>query len=175
MISVAPILAQRRLVLAAASVLLCWFTLVVSASAASIILEVEAANAPPGFNKADLPRYLALHMTEARLTEWRFEPVADNASRPNRVVWSFKLNPYAGGEVKRFTRTPGGRRPVTLEVRLYLNGEYQTLVEGQAVIVGGPNDPDLAAAVTNLAERLLGLSGAYRAIETGRRATLPAR
>jgi len=114
-------------------------------------------------------------MTEARLTEWRFEPVADNASRPNRVVWSFKLNPYAGGEVKRFTRTPGGRRPVTLEVRLYLNGEYQTLVEGQAVIVGGPNDPDLATAVTNLAERLLGLSGAYRAIETGRRGTLPAR
>src|SRR5215475_1724888 len=116
MISVAPILAQRRLVLAAASVLLCWFTLVVSASAASIILEVEAANAPPGFNKADLSRYLALHMTEAGLTEWRFEPVADNASRPNRVVWSFKLNPYAGGEVKSFARRRERRHSVTFEV-----------------------------------------------------------
>ena len=31
-----------------------------------------------------------------------------------------------------------------------MNGKYQTLVEKQAVIEGGPTDPDLAAAVASL-------------------------
>lgn len=144
-------------------------------AATPVILVVESSGGLPGFHIHDLPEYLASHMADAKLTDWHFEPMANDASRPNRVVWSFKLNPYAGGEVKRFSRIPGGRRPVTFEVRLYLNGEYQTLVEGQAMIVGGPNDPALAAAVTNLAESLLGPSGAYRAIKAGRRGTLPAR
>jgi hypothetical protein len=143
-------------------------------AATPITLGVEASAGLPGFHIRDLPEYLASHMADAKLTDWHFEPVANNASRPNRVVWSFKLNPYAGGEVRSFTRTPGGRRPVTLEARLYLNGEYQTLVEGQAMMVGGPNDPVLAAAVTNLAGSLLGPSGAYRAIDAGRRGALPA-
>jgi hypothetical protein len=50
------------------------------------------------------------------------------------------------------------------EVRLYLNGEYQTLVEKQAIIQGGADDPDLAAAVASVTQSLLGPSGAYHAI-----------
>ena len=142
-------------------------------AATPVTLGVEASGALPGFHIRDLPEYLASHMADARLTDWRFEPA--NASPPNRVVWSFKLNPYAGGEVKSFASRREGRHFVTFEVRLYLNGEYQTLVESQATIVGGPNDPALAAAVTNLAGSLLGPSGAYRAIEAGRRGSLPAR
>jgi hypothetical protein len=37
-----------------------------------------------------------------------------------------------------------------------LNGEYQTLVKKQAVIEGGPDDPDLAAAVAGVTQSLLG-------------------
>ena len=144
-------------------------------AAAATTLEVEAATGLPGFHRGDLQRYLAVHMAEATLGEWRFESAADNGSAANRVEWSFKLNPYAGGEVRRFggLLSPEGRlashRPVTIEAKLYLNGEYQTLVEQQAIVEGGADDPDLAAAVASITRNLLGPAGAYRAIDTGPR------
>jgi hypothetical protein len=137
-------------------------------------LQVEASDGLPGFHRADLQRYLALHMAEARLGEWLFVPGADGSAR-DRVEWTFKLNPYAGGEVRNFVHTLvyerqfGVHRPVTIEARLYLNGEYQTLVEQQAIIHGGPDDPELAAAVATATQNLLGPSGAYRAIDLGLR------
>jgi hypothetical protein len=143
-------------------------------AAAPLTLQVEASDTLPGFHIGDLPRYLALHMAEARLSDWRFEPGADKGSAPDRVEWTFKLNPYAGGEVRNFTRphmaerTFGAYRPVTIEARLFLNGQYQTLVEKQAVLQGGPGDPDLAAAVASATQDLLGPQGAFRAIDSGR-------
>jgi hypothetical protein len=108
---------------------------------------------------------------------WRctFEPAADKGSAPDRVEWRFKLNPYAGGDVRSFVRphmaerTFAAYRSVTIEAKLYLNGQYQTLVEKQAVIEGGPNDPNLAAAVAAVTETLLGPQGAFRAIDSGQR------
>src|SRR3954452_19999047 len=73
-------------------------------AAAQLTLQVETSDVLPGFHLGDLPRYLALHMAEARLADWRFEPAADKGSTPDRVEWSFKLNPYAGGEVRTFVR-----------------------------------------------------------------------
>jgi len=64
--------------------------------------------------------------------------------------------------------TFGVHRPITIEARLYLNGKYQTLVKEKAIIQGGPDDPDLAAAVANLTQNLLNPSGAYRSIHRGR-------
>jgi hypothetical protein len=142
-------------------------------AAAAMTLQVEASVGLPGFHRADLERYLALHMAEAGLGEWRFEPAADSGSARDRVEWRFRLNPYAGGEVRNFVHTPvhersvGVHRPITIEARLYLNGEYQTLVEKHAVIQGGPNDPEFAAAVASATQNLLGPSGAYRSIDTG--------
>src|ERR1700757_1236038 len=68
--------------------------------AAPLILQVVTSDTLPGFHLGDLPRYLALHMAEARLADWRFEPSAENGSASDRVEWKFKLNPYAGGEVR---------------------------------------------------------------------------
>jgi len=180
LISAGPILTRCRLVLVAVSVLVCWFAPIISAAAAtSIILEVGAAGSPPGFQKGDLPRYLTLHMNDAGLTEWRFEPTMGEGLPANYVLWTFRLNPYAGGEVRSFRlqhmRTGTFRRPITLEARLYLNGEYQTLVEGQAMIEGGPDDPDLASVVTKLTRSLLGPSGAYHRIDAGQRRAGPLR
>jgi hypothetical protein len=144
-------------------------------AAAATTLQVEAATGLPGFHRDDLQRYLAVHMADAGLGEWRFEPAADNGSAANRVEWNFKLNPYAGGEVRNFAHTSvderelGLHHPITIEARLYLNGEYQTLVEAQAIFHGGPNDPALATAVANVTQNLLGPSGAYRAIDLGLR------
>jgi len=115
-------------------------------------------------------------MNEARLGDWRFEPArTSDAPAPNRVEWSFKLNPYAGGQVRTFVRPQmeerivGVHRPITIEVRLYLNGEYQTLVSGEAVVEGGPDDPELATVIEKLTRTLLAPSGAYRSIDTGQR------
>jgi hypothetical protein len=153
----------------------------ISANAAST-LKVEAANGLPGFHRADLSRYLVSQMAGAQLADWRFEPTEGDSSAPDRVVWSFKLNPYAGGEVRSFVHTLiyqrqlGVRRPVTIEARLYVNGQYQTLVEKQAIVQGGPNDPELAAAVASATQSLLGPAGAYRAIDAAPpRSTHPSR
>jgi hypothetical protein len=151
------------------------------AVSAATTLQVTALDTLPGFHLADLPRYLALHMADAHLTDWRFEPAADHPSPPDRIEWSFKLSPYAGGEIRSFTRphladrTFGVHRPITIEARLYLNGAYQTLVEKQAVIQGGPDDADLAAAVASVTQNLLGPQGAYRAVDSGQRPASPAR
>jgi hypothetical protein len=146
-------------------------------AAAFITLKVEASNGLPGFPRADLSRYLALQMTEVGLSHWRFESAAESGSGPDRVEWSFKLNPYAVGDVRRFgrslieERTVHAHRSITIQTRLYLHGEYQTLVEGQAVIDEGRgrDDPHLAETVANVTKNLLGPSGAYRAIDVGQR------
>lgn len=176
---VSPLASARRRV-----ALVAWWALVtafgpfaLARAAASTTLEVEASNALPGFHRADLPRYLALHMAEAQLADWRFEAATSNGIPADRVEWSFKLNPYAGGEVRSFARSLslfheqkfGAHRPITIEARLYLNGEYQTLVEEQAIVQGGPDDSDLAAVVAKVTQNLLGPSGAYRAIDMGQR------
>jgi hypothetical protein len=141
--------------------------------AAASSLEVEGSGAVPGFHSSEQLRgYLTLHMTEARPVNWRFELAATgDASAPDRVKWRFKLGPYAGGEVRSFvppfTETIGAHRPITIEARLYLNGKYRRLVKKKAIIEGGPDDPDLAAAVASLTQNLLGLSGGYCAINSG--------
>ena len=149
------------------------FVPLVSASAS--LLKVEGSGGVPGFDGAELSRYLTLQMTEAQPANWHFEPAAAGGTpAPDRVQWNFHLGPYAGGEVRSFVPrqmdevTFGVHRPITIEARLYLNGKYQTLVKEKAIIQGGPDDPNLAAAVTNLTQNLLNPSGAYRSIHRGR-------
>jgi hypothetical protein len=146
--------------------------LIASADAETpITLKVEAAHGLPGLNHSALCRFLAAHMADAAVAGWRFVPAEGDVAAPNRVEWTFRLNPYAGGETRQFVREPvreqgfDAHRPATVEVRLYLNGEYQTLVAQQAMIQGGPNDTELAAAVASTTASLLGPSGAYRAID----------
>ena len=144
-------------------------------------LIVEATRGLPGLHHSALSRLLAAHMAEVGLADWRFVPAAGDASAPDRVEWTIRLNPYAGGEVRNFVHTLfyeqrlGVHRPVTIEARLYLNGQYQALVQKQAVMQGGPDDPELVGAVASVTENLLGPSGAYRAIDIGRRPALQAR
>jgi hypothetical protein len=144
-----------------------------AATAAQVTLQVEASHGLPGLHHSALARFIAAHMAEAGLADWRFEAAAANAAiAADRVEWTFRLNPYAGGEVRNFAHSLadewrfGVHRPITIEARLYLNGEYQTLVEKQAVIQGGADDPDLAAAVESITQNLLGPTGAYRAIDS---------
>src|ERR1700741_2917680 len=133
-----PASARRRVALAARWALVIAFWPVVSAPAmAQVTLEVEVSHGLPGLHHSALSRFLAAHMADAGLAGWRFNPVASDDVAADRVEWSFKFNPYAGGEVRSFVRSLiyernfGARRPITIEARLYLNGQYQTLVEQQ--------------------------------------------
>ncbi|HYP35286.1 MAG TPA: hypothetical protein VEQ62_02985 [Stellaceae bacterium] len=151
--------------------------LVPLAPASAALLEVEGSGAIPGFHSSgQLRRYLTLQTAEAEPADWRFGPAAaGDAPAPDRVKWRFKLHPYAGGEVRTFVlpymedKTFGVHRPITIEARLFLNGEYQTLVKGKSIIEGGPDDPDLAPAVASLTQNLLRPSGAYGALNKGQR------
>jgi hypothetical protein len=79
----------RRLALVVAFVLPAILTPFTSIFAATLtILNVETPGALPGFHSADLPRYIAQQMAEARLANLRFRPIA-GGHPPNRVEWSF--------------------------------------------------------------------------------------
>jgi hypothetical protein len=148
--------------------------LALASAAAPVTLQVVATRGLLGFHHSALSRFLAAQMARVGLPGWRFEPAAGAGIPANRVEWTFKLNPYAGGEVRSFVHTLShderlvGRRPVTIEARLYLGGEYEALVDEQALVRGDPDDPGLAAAVASVTESLLGPHGAYRAIDIGR-------
>src|SRR6516165_7139735 len=93
---------------------------------AASLLEVEASGAVPGFHSSEQLRgYLTSHMAEAQPVDWRFEPAATgDAPTPDRVKWHFKLDPYAGGEVRTVVppytdeETFAVDRPITIEARL---------------------------------------------------------
>src|SRR5215469_4187360 len=63
-------------------------------AAAPVTLKVEALQGLPGLHHSELSRFLAAHMADARLAEWRFEPAQGDINAPNRVEWTFRLNPY---------------------------------------------------------------------------------
>jgi hypothetical protein len=81
---------------------------------------------------------------------------------PDRVEWSFKLNPYAEERCAGLVRHSTGELSMYI-VRSQSNGEYQTVVEKQAIFDEGRgrNDPHLAETVASVTQNLLGPSGAY--------------
>jgi hypothetical protein len=76
------------------------------------------------------------------------------------VEWRFSLLPYAGGTIRQFIPMPGvtqrlGRkRMVAAEVRLFLDGQYQTTAIGQEAVLGGADDPELGALIARTARSL---------------------
>ena len=74
-----PASARRRAAFVTAWVLAIVFGSVASApAAAQVTLQVVATDGLPGFHRADLAGYLAQHMAETRLADWRFEPANGN-------------------------------------------------------------------------------------------------
>jgi hypothetical protein len=116
----------------------------------------------PGFGKPELPPFIANEMNEAGVADWRFVPAASDAQpAPNRIEWRFKPNPYAGGITlhrpggeREIDQTFGVHRPISVEVRLYLNGEYQLLESAQPTLQGGARDRDLQQEIISLTRML---------------------
>src|SRR5262249_16623126 len=148
--------------------------------ASVIALSVVTQDPLPGFRKAEATRYLADQMRLAQTPGWSFAAALEPLPPPhNRIEWHFTLDPYAGGGVRQFFPMPGqqrlfgARHLVTAEVTLYLDNEYQTLMFGQAAIIGGAEDKELAAFIQRMTQNLLGEKGAYRSIDMSGPAIAP--
>ncbi len=117
----------------------------------------------PGLETAQLPRIFSDMMNALRLTGWAFAPGSAQAPpAADRVQWTIKPLPYAGGAQTRIGRLLAAKedlfghyRYVKVEVRLYLGGTFQTMSFTTSDIQGGANDPKLAAIVRDLTGPLL--------------------
>jgi hypothetical protein len=121
-------------------------------------LAVEATGELPGFETADA--WLAQQMELAALPGWHFAARDRGRAAPDRVEWRFELLPYAGGGVRQFFPQAGAaaalkaRHLVSAQARLYLHGQYQTVVFGQEAVAGGSDDRALAGFVVRTTRSL---------------------
>lgn len=129
---------------------------------------VEAGGELPGFDTGQSTPWLAQEMNQAGLPGWHFVPRDPALAAPDRVEWRFELLPYAGGGVRQYF--PGAnstslkaRHLVSAEVRLFLDGQYETMTLAQEAVAGGEQDPALAAFILR-AIRML--DNGWRATET---------
>jgi len=136
-----------------------------------VTVAVQASGELPGFRIEEAWPYLAAQMAGAGIGSWHFVPRDMGAAAPNRIEWNFEVLPYAGGQVRRFFPMPetrgldmhlqGTHRLISAQVKLYLDGQYQTVTVGQEAVQGGDTDPDLGAFLVRLT----------RTLESGYRAT----
>jgi hypothetical protein len=108
----------------------------------------------PGFSDEQLAAYVSEQMTASHITVWHFAPASGSANSPNRVIWHFKLLPYAGGTIRyigpalsRMKGILGVPRAIGIDARVYLDGKYESTTFDQATIQGGPNDASLSRAI----------------------------
>jgi len=122
-----------------------------------LTVSVEVEGAVPGFTTDQLSAYVSQQMADAHLTAWHFAPagpVAEANPPPNRVVWHFKTLPFAGGAVRyigpalsKARDLFGVSRPVAVDAKIFLNGQYQSTSFDQATIKGGPHDAGLSDVI----------------------------
>lgn len=116
----------------------------------------------PGFSDRDLPDYFAAQMNGVASNGWHFAPLqAGLPPSPERVEISFQTNPYAAGAVKTYgisratmERLLNVHHLVTIEARLFLGGQYQTLFFEEVTVSGGPHDAELENAIAKLTRAL---------------------
>ena len=131
------------------------------------VVSIEVEGTLPGFTASALADFLVAQMNRVSLEGWHFAPAAGGpGEHADRVVWSFRPNPYAAGAVRSFgfsrgmiERLAGVHRSVTVEARLYLGGEYQTLAFGQVALSGADGDDALAREVVELSRALMAYPG----------------
>ncbi|WP_044561793.1 hypothetical protein [Azospirillum sp. B4] len=135
-------------------------------------LAVTAIGELPGFQPREVAPFLAIVMnTAGKNTPGGGQSFAavgpipsapPDRAAPDRVEWTFRPNPYAGGASRTLgpprstaSRLFGVHRLISVELRLYRDGRYQTQVFGQVEVQGGRRDADLQTFVCDMTRRLL--------------------
>jgi hypothetical protein len=123
----------------------------------------------PGIKDADLSRYFAETMSGAA-GPWRFEPSQPGAApAPNRIEWAIKSNASAEGRIRSFgftrdamERLMGKHQFLSIEVTLYLSGQYQTASHSEVTTSREAENPELVADIVRNTKELI----AYEAMNT---------
>jgi hypothetical protein len=119
------------------------------------VLHVYISGRLPGFPAAEAVKFVAAQMMKPYVGRWSFAPGRSNPKTElDRVEWRFEEEGVASG-----------LHILSAQLRLFLGGHYQALVFDQASIAGGPKDAALAHFLVQMTEDLLGLNGAYHAID----------
>lgn len=131
-----------------------------------ITVGVAASGSIPGISDAELAGFLATTMNNGADGPWRFEPTAPGAPPPpNRIEWAIKTNASAEGTVRSYgfsratmERLIGVHQFLSIEVKLYLDGQYQTAAHSEVTATQRAHDPDLAADVIRSTRQLMAYS-----------------
>jgi hypothetical protein len=132
----------------------------------NLTVSVEIDGSLPGFTADQLSAYISQQMAATHITSWKFEPgpsAGAAAAQPaNRIVWHFKLLPFAGGGVRyigpalsKARDVFGVGRAVGIDAKIYLNGQYQATTFDQATVKGGANDPALATTIQKMMKSIV--------------------
>jgi hypothetical protein len=131
---------------------------------------VAAQGSLPGIKDADLNRFLADTMNAGVEGPWHFVPAASGAPRAaNRIEWSIRSMASAEGTVRNFgfaratiDRMMGAHQFLSIEVTLYLNGQYQTASHSEVTATKEAQNPELVADILRSTQQLI----AYEAMDT---------
>ncbi|MDZ5650383.1 hypothetical protein [Nitrospirillum sp. BR 11828] len=132
--------------------------------AQGVPLAVTAQGDLPGFQPQEVAPFLVMVMSTAgQNTPGGGQTFfAAGFAAADRVEWTFRPNPYAGGASRSIgpprptaDRLFGRHRLMSVELRLYRGGRYQTQVFGQVEIQGGRRDADLQTFICDMTRRVL--------------------
>jgi len=149
--------------LALAALIVCCVVAAPRAAQTGGSVAVETAGSVPGVAADDLNRFVTERMNKARLPAWQFRAApASGGHADDRVEWAFKVDPSATGDVRTYgfsrammERLLAARHRVTIRVRLYLHGEYQTETLGQVTVGATAPDADLDAEILKLTQMVM--------------------
>jgi hypothetical protein len=135
-----------------------------------LTVAVVAQGSLPGVKDADLNRFLADTMNAGVEGPWRFDPSPPGAApAPNRIEWSIKSMASAEGTVRNFgfaraaiDRMMGAHQFLSIEVTLYLGGQYQTASHSEVTATKEAQNPELVSDVVRSTRQLI----AYEAMDT---------
>jgi hypothetical protein len=126
------------------------------------IVVADGAGQVPGFRGDDLPRAILNGIQHVAPRDMSFEVAPKGPLPPNRIEWRFHANPYAGGAVRYIgparpaaERLFGIHRQVSAEAKLFLNGQFQSSVFGEATLAGTGDDPNFTSLIEGLTTTLL--------------------
>jgi len=126
-----------------------------------VIVEIDGSI--PGFQRKEVYPYIANQMRAASIIACpSVLSLADKAPPTVRVVWHFTPMPYAGGAV-RYIGPPTNRAHepfglphfVSIEVKLFLNGTFQSSSSDRIGVKEGGNDLAFGTRIQNITRMIV--------------------
>lgn len=135
-----------------------------------LTVAVVAQGSLPGVKDADLTPFLVNTMNAGAAGPWHFVPAASSAVKaPNRIEWSIRSMASAEGTVRNFgfaraaiDRMMGAHQFLSIEVTLFLNGQYQTASHSEVTATKEAKNPELVTDIVRGTKQLI----AYEAMDT---------